>query len=130
MSDYCHQKVLRIPVTLEELNMSDSDDLSCDLEEKHPELFDYGTPKMFQIAPTKELFLDYVLQYNYGYESGDWGKTRGLYASEQDKYRPIFQQILPNIDMSKVKLVEFCWYNCSEAPDYYDSVKDKFYDEV
>lgn len=130
MSYYCHQKVLRIPVTLEDLNMSDSDDLSWDLEEKYPELFDYGTPKMFQIAPTEELFLDYVLQYDCDYESGDWGKTRKLYASEQDKYRPIFQQILPNINMSRVRLVEFCWYNCSEAPNYYDLVEDKFYVEV
>lgn len=130
MSDYCHQKVLRIPITLEELNMPESDDLRWDLEEKYSELFSYGTPRMFQIAPTEEFFLDYVLEYDYDYDSGDWGKTRELYVSEQDKYRSIFQQILPNVDMSKVRLIEFCWYNCSEAPDYYEPVKDKFYDEV
>lgn len=130
MSDYCHQKVLRIPITLEELNMPESDDLRWELEKKYPELFSDGTPYMFQIAPTKEFFLDYVLEYDYDYDCGDWGKIRELYASEQDKYRPIFQQILLNIDMSKVRLVEFYWYNCSEAPDYYDPVKDKFYDEV
>lgn len=130
MSDYCHEKVLRIPITLEDLNMQDSDDLNYDLEEKYPELFQYGTPKMFQIAPTEEFFLDYVLKYNYGWDSGDWGKTRELYESEKNKYRPIFQQILPNVDMDKVKLVEFCWYNCSEAPDYYEPLKDDFYNEV
>ena len=38
----------------------------------------------------------------------------------------------PEVDMNKVHLVEFCWYNCSEAPDYYsmDKGKDPFYEEV
>lgn len=53
MSDYCHQKVLRIPVTLKELNIPDSDDLHWEIEEKYPKLFHYRTPKMFQIAPTE-----------------------------------------------------------------------------
>jgi hypothetical protein len=32
--------------------------------------------------------------------------------------------------MDDVRLVEFCWYNCSEAPDYYDEENDDFYKEV
>ena len=47
--------------------------------------------------------------------------------NEKEKYRPIWEQILPGIDMNKVRLVEFCWYNCSEAPDYYDNLNDPFY---
>lgn len=131
MSTYVRQKVLRIPITPFELHMEDSDDLFNDLEEKHPDLFDYGTPKMFQIAPTEELFLDYVLEYEWD-ANGDWGRVRELYPSEQDKYRSIFQQVMPNVDMNKVHLVEYCWYNGSEAPNYYsmDKSKDKFYEEV
>ena len=31
--------------------------------------------------------------------------------------------------MDDVKVVEFCWYNGSEAPNYYDA-EDDFYKEI
>lgn len=131
MSSYVREKVLRIPVTLSELNMEDTDDLTCDLEEKYPALFEYAQPRCFQIAPTKELFLDYLLEYDWD-SNGEYGRVRELYPSEKERYKAIFQQILPNVNMNLVHLVEFCWYNCTEAPDYYsmDKNKDKFYEEV
>lgn len=73
MSSYTREKVLRIPVTLCELHMEDSEDLSYDLEEKYPMLFEYAQPKCFQIAPTEELFLDYVLEYEWD-ANGEYGK--------------------------------------------------------
>ena len=83
-------------------------------------------------APTDGNFIDYKLEHSYGEDCGDWGRNRELYQEEKDKYRPIFEQIFPNIDMNKVRLVEYCWYNCSEAPDYYDDVneKDGFYKPI
>lgn len=131
MSSYVREKVLRIPVTLSELNMEDTDDLICDLEEKYPTLFEYDQPRCFQIAPTEELFLDYVLEYEWD-ANGEYGKVRELYPSEKERYKPIFQQILPEVNMNLVHLVEFCWYDCTEAPSYYsiNKNKDKFYEEV
>ena len=75
-------------------------------------------------------FIDYILEYEYGSDCGDFGKVRELTDSEKLKYMRVFQHLNPSIDMDRVKLVEFCWYNCSEAPDYYDPVDDDFYLEV
>ena len=122
MSTYVREKVLRVPMNCEYYGMEE-------IEERYRDLFSYGTVGKFQIAPTVSNFIDYVLDKEWD-ANGEWGKTRALYTQEQDKYRPIWQQILPDIDMSKVRLVEFCWYNGCEAPDYYDDTKDSFYDEI
>ena len=50
--------------------------------------------------------------------------------SEKEKFRPVFQRIDPDINMDYVRLVEFCWYNGCEAPDYYDPQEDPFYKEL
>ena len=82
----------------------------------------------FRFAPTESPFVDYILEYD-GDSDGEYGKVRELYNSEKDKYRNIFQQLGP-IDMDKVHLVEFCWDNATDAPDYYDIESDPFYDPV
>ena len=123
MSDYCREKVLRYPV----------EESPWDIEEKFPNLFTaHKKLPSFDTAPTDGNFIDYKLEHTYGVDCGDWGRNRELYQEEKDKYRPIFEQIFPNIDMNKVRLVEYCWYNCCEAPDYYDDVneKDGFYKPV
>lgn len=122
MSTYVRERVLRVPMDCEYDEMEE-------IEDRNRALFDYGTVGKFQIAPTESNYIDYVLEYEWDAD-GEYGKTRALYPREQDKYRPIWQQILPNIDMSKVRLVEFCWYNCCEAPDYYDDENDDFYKEI
>lgn len=139
MSTYVREKVLRIP--MQRLNMDYirnilsekyddyEDDFSYYLECAFPDIFDYGTKHKFQIAPTVESFIDYVLEYEWD-ASGEYGKTRALTDNEKEKYRTVFQQIDPDINMDFVRLVEFCWYNGCEAPDYYDDKKDSFYDEV
>jgi hypothetical protein len=37
---------------------------------------------------------------------------------------------MPDAEFSAIRLVEFCWYNCCEAPDYYDYDEDDFYEEL
>lgn len=123
MSDYCKEKVLRVPL--------DKYDLKYDeFEEKFKAKLGYGDKNKFQLAPTYRAFLDYVLDYNYGDNSDEWGRTRALTPVEQAKYKEKFAEFIPEIDMNDVRLVEFCWYNCSEAPDYYDEENDGFYNEV
>ena len=134
MSDYHREKVLRIPMEDMGINPKDYDDISYDLWEKFGDIFYWGSPRVgkFEVAPTSEWFIDFVLEENYGDECGDWGKVRLLTEVEQAKYLPVFQKLYPEVDMNKVHLVEFCWYNCSEAPGYYsmDKDEDPFYKEV
>ena len=141
MSTYVREKVLRIPrhrmnfahvarILEEKFSKEDiMDDLGFYIESALPDLFDYATVGKFQIAPTEENYIDYVLEYEWDAD-GEYGKTRALYESEKRKYEPIFKQLDPDINMDWVRLVEFCWYNCCEAPDYYDDEHDSFYDEV
>lgn len=130
MSTYVREKVLRIPV--QKLNwdfLDELDDTEYDLAERFPGLFEYGTEKMFSVAPTEEFYIDYVLETEYDAD-GEFGKVRSLYESEKNKYVDKFKQLSPDVNMDDVKLVEFCWYNATEAPDYYDETKDDFYEEV
>lgn len=130
MSTYVREKVLRIPV--QKLNwafLDELDDTEYDLAERFPGLFEYGTEKMFSVAPTEEFYIDYVLETEYD-AAGEFGKVRSLYESEKNKYADKFKQLSPDVNMDDVKLVEFCWYNATEAPDYYDETKDDFYEEV
>lgn len=140
MSTYVREKVLRIPQ--EKMNFAY---IVRKLEEKFPgkdimddldfyiedldDLFDYGKVNKFQLAPTQEPFIDYVLDYEYDCD-GDYGKVRELYDSEKEKFRHVFQQIDPDINMDYVRLVEFCWYDGCDAPSYYDLAEDPFYKEI
>lgn len=141
MSTYVKEKVLRVPVECIDIahikniltekfpNEDHEDDFSYYLEQAMPELFDYGTVGKFQTSPTERPFFDYVLYYEYDAD-GEYGKTRALTENEKKKYLPVFKKIDPEINMDFVRLVEFCWYNGCEAPDYYDETKDDFYNEV
>lgn len=133
MSDYCRMKVLRIP--FEDANigaLSDYDDLDYDLHEKFGDMFYWcGKPVgKFVSSPTHKPFIDFVLEHEYDDGYGDYGKTRELYPAEKLKYIEVFKRLNPDIDMSRVRLVEFCWYNSGEAPDYYDPKDDDFYSEI
>lgn len=134
MSCYYKMKVLRIPYEPQEWGWKNFDPQEDRWEyvEKHfsEDVFDPYQSEVhtFTFAPTEKEFVDYILEYDDD-SDGDYGKVRELYDSEKDKYRDIFQQ-LGTIDMDKVRLVEFCWYNATEAPDYYDIESDPFYDPV
>ena len=113
MSEYCKRKVLRVP---------------CEKYGIDPWEVEVGK---FEVAPTVTPYLDYCLEYDNDADCGEWGRSRALTEREKAKYEPIFREVIPNIDMNDVRLVEFCWYDCSEAPDYYDvEPHDSFYDEV
>ena len=130
MSTYVREKVLRIPVEKLHWDFVDEiDDWEFDIDEKFPGMFSYGTEYKFQIAPTEERFVDFLLEHEYDAE-GEYGKTRALTEREKARYHPTFSLIDPNVNMDFVRLVEFCWHNGTEAPDYYDRVNDPFYDEV
>lgn len=126
MSDYCHRKVIRMKISEEEackiFGVDDGWGVS-DLLEKTE----------FEIAPTSDFFLDYVLSSRNDVE-GDWGRTRRLGNAEYVKYGSKFHKLLKGREVkpNELRLVEYCWYDCSEAPDYLDesTYHDDFYDEV
>lgn len=148
MSTYVREKVLRLPLeglqledfkkmiteTLEPLGVSAEDvddDFLWAMEKAFPDICGYGDKGKFQWSPTyPRQFIDFVLDYKHDCD-GEYGKVRELYPSEKVKYLPVFQKLLPGLDsLDNVRLVEFCWYNGSEAPDYYDLKDDPFYKEV
>lgn len=141
MSWYVRHKVLRIPQ--DKLNMSVlletvkekfsgqniEDDLWCYIEQCYPELVEYAEPGKFYCAPTCEAFVDLMIERETDCD-GNWGKVRNLYETEKKTFEDMFKKLDPNVNMDDVKLVEFCWYNATEAPSYFDITKDKFYEEV
>lgn len=134
MSDYVREKVLRVPVdciNLDYIKSKVNTDNLIDEEDLYELVDEYLSDlDKFEIASTEKFFIDYILEYEYGVWLGEYGKNRSLYAREKEKYLPIFKQLYPDIDMNMVRLVEFCWYNGTEAPDYYNEVYDDFYKEI
>lgn len=141
MSTYVREKVLRIP--FEKLfkrcsisdwfTSDDLDDMSWLLEKKFPNEFEYATVGKFQTSPAEDEYIDFVIEYESDSCCGDFGKVRDLYDTEKENFLPVFQHLNPYLtleNMGDVKVVEFCWYNCSEAPNYYDAEDDDFYKEI
>lgn len=132
MSDYVHTKSVMYPVTEELLKKMKLKDV-YDLEEKLPKT-DLGT---FDIEGLVDYASDYECRYyvslefysNYGDDAADFGRSRFLTKKEQEKYVPIFSKIIPELDSSKLKYVEFCYYNCCNCQDYYIT-EDEFYKEI
>lgn len=148
MSDFIREKVLRLPVecfSAEEFKKTIIDklqaqgkavrdideDLRWDAETVFPEVWGWAECGKFQWSPTyPRKFVDFVLEAQSSSE-GEWGKIRELYPTEKAKYLPIFQKVLPGLkNLDDVRLVEYCWFDCCEAPDYYDFKDDPFYAEV
>ena len=141
MSTYVREKVLRIPLKklFDEylisgwLTINNTDDVSEVLEKNFPNEFKHATVGKFQIAPTEENYIDFVLEYNQNSYCGEFGKIRNLYNTEKENFLPIFQRLISILtleDMNAVKVVEFCWYNNCEAPNFYDTEDDDFYKEI
>lgn len=131
MSTYVSETVLRIPYerTGLQTKFADVKEAHKHLEETFPDLFDYGTERKFQFAPTESTFIDYVVNYDSD-AMGEYGKVRDLYPAEKAVYYPIFAKVMPEAEFDAIRVVEFCWYNCTEAPDYYSYEEDGFYKEL
>ena len=133
MSDYVREKVVRLPVDAERLTQFYKVDSLGDLEDvpELKELFDWKRNfDKFQASSTGEDYIDYVLDYSYGVEYGEWGRNRELTETEKDKYEEWFKNVVPWVERDKLRLVEYCWYDACEAPDYYDANDDEFDKEI
>ena len=123
MSDYRYMRVIRCKVDMNKAGV-----LSIwGLEDKFPDLFDMSLPRYFAKAPVEEEnYLDYVLESKGSYDGGDWGKSRYLTDNEAVKYLALFSQIYPDVERKDLRAVEFCWYDCFEAPLYFNVVEEEW----
>lgn len=122
MSDYRYMRVIRCKVDINKIGVSSI----WDLEDKFPDLFDISLPRYFVKAPVEEEnYLDYVLESKVSYGE-DWGKSRYLTDNEAVKYLALFSQIYPDVERKDLRAVEFCWYDCSEAPLYFNVVEEEW----
>ena len=131
MSWYVRYKVLRVPINDCGLNyLLEEDDPEYTLRCKFPAAIAYHDIGKFTLTYTDSgWFLDYVLDYEHDCD-GEYGKVRDLEDSEKEMYQQVFQVICPDIDMDKVRLVEYCYYNCSEPEGWYDITTDPFYKKL
>lgn len=131
MSDYVHNKVIRLPFPKEILERCETDDpWDCEdyLKEKLGDLFTYGgrDSKRFELEATdKAYYIDWVYYHTYGEQSGDWGSARLLTEAELEKIKPLFDKLEISYRDEDLRRVEYCYYNCCECQDYYDIVTDK-----
>lgn len=117
MSDYRYMRVIRCKVDLDKISVSSL----WDLEDKFPDLFDINLPRYFEKAVVENKdYLDYVLESKIDDNGGDWGRSRYLTENEANKYLVLFSEIYPDVKRDDLRAVEFCWYDCNEAPLYYD----------
>ena len=132
MSDYVRNKQVLYPVTKELLEKLNCDD-AYDLEERFSAGSKFTVEGFVDYSGTGNYnkYLAYELSSTYGDESGDFGGSRFLRPSEQEKYKKLFGEVIPEdlIDPSLFKYVDYCYYNCCECDDYYIK-KDGFEDEI
>ena len=132
MSDYVRNKQVLYPVTKELLKKLNCDDI-YDLEEKFPARSKFEAEGFIDYSGTKNYnqYLAYELDSDYGTESGEFGRARFLKPVEQEKYKKLFSEVIPEdlIDATLFKYVDYCYYNCCEADDYYVK-KDSFEEEI
>lgn len=119
MSSYVEELVVRMEFNVSEAKEHGIDDI-WDMEDKYPNLFGVSDVNKFEVAPTEENFIDYILEYD-GSSCREYGHSRKLTEEEIKEYVPKFQEIIPwkEVKGDDLRIVHFCWYNCSEAPGYF-----------
>lgn len=129
MSDYVHNKVVRLPFPKEILSKCDADDAwDCEpyLQNLLGSLWN-TSGKGFKIQITDDkTYIDWVYYSSYGEESGDYGFARMLTQKELDVIKPYFNKLGVDYKDEDLRVVDYCYYNCCEPTDYYrvDEIDD------
>lgn len=131
MSDYERNRVVAYPISKElrdELDSINMDDPRYDLFGREKGYFKTEVYCNYDKDYKCNYYLVYILYNDYGVDGGEFGRGRELRDSEKEKYKKLFEQIIP-VDENKFKYLDYTYYNCSEAPDYYVG-RDPFEDEI
>lgn len=128
MSDYVKIKAIRLPIPQEILDKCD--DLEEYFEQQLGDLFDtcYEVNKFTIECTTGNNYIDYILDYKYGEDCGEYGFAFNLNDNDKVKYVPLFKNIRFKFHISDLRKVVYCYYNGCEPPDYYDVSEDLFED--
>lgn len=124
MSDYEHIKAVRLPFPKELLskcNANEVGDCELYLKQKLGKLWDNQNHNSFEIGfSDKNYYIDWVYHNTYGEKSSDFGNVRLLTQKELKIIKPIFDKLEIKYKDEDLRLVDYCYYNCCEPPDYYD----------
>lgn len=123
MSDYVHEQCILHPIII---NYEEEYD---EIETKLLDAQHAGEMKNFEIDcfydDEAAYFLKYVLHNTYGESAGDWGASRFLNEGVEkkfwtEKFEQAMKLIGREVEPDKLKYCDYCYYNCCEAPDYYN----------
>lgn len=124
MSDYVHNKVVRLPFPKEIISKCNVEDIfDCEpyLKELLGDLWDCSKKNHFTLECTdKGCYIDWVYYSTYGEESGDFGFVRLLTQKELNVIKPYFDKLGVTYKDEDLRVVNYCYYNCCESPDYYN----------
>lgn len=126
MSDYYYKRAILYPITkelLQEMKLEDAWEIGQyfprDDKRFTIECFIDYTASAKSRDYKVNYYLAYELAWTYGKENSEFGRSRYLTATEQEKYVKIFEKVIHSLVPDKLKYVEYCWYNCCECDDYY-----------
>lgn len=136
MSSYVKYKVVRLPIQplLDKLGVDDPWDTEDYLKRKLGDRYDgIGMSKdffMLQAASGEDghnnYYIDYVVECDRRCSEGEYGYMQLLNEQEEVQYGMIFSALEISFDIKDLRKICYCYYNCSEPPDYYFAKSDIF----
>lgn len=125
MSEYVKMKVIRLPLTNDILKSFHVEN-KCKLGEQLSKIEiweDWDRHKKkepyFNFAPTTSDYIDLVIDYQFA-EPQEFAYSWQLNEQDIKKYKPYFDMLGFQYDVSNLRKVAYCWYDGVEAPDCYD----------
>lgn len=113
MSDYVHRKAVRLPFNPD---WGDPEEFENTMPS---DLVD--TKNGFSVGYTKlNCYIDWNYFYSYGENSGDFGYSRKLTNKELKVIKPYFDKLGIGYNKEDFRLVDYCYYNCSDPSDCYE----------
>jgi hypothetical protein len=124
MSDYKHEKVIRLPFPKDILNKCSTDNpWDCEdyLRERLGELWGSISRSSFKIECTDRAFyIDWLYYTTYGEESSEWSRARFLTKEELEVITPYFNKLGVDYEEQDLRVADYCYYNCCGTIDCYD----------
>ena len=134
MSDYVRKKAIRYKLKPEE--QAKFQEEAEKVEEWLPEFLEehYGIPDSYlkkkgfaidsgyKLDGGTQIYIDYVLSFTYGEESGDFAFVTKLPEDEEAKAIAIFKRNFTDLNIDEVRYVDYCYYNGVDAPQVYDEI--------
>lgn len=124
MSDYKHIKAVRLPFPNDIMLKCNVDDIfDCEpyLKKLLGDIWDSRNKNCFKLVNTNNgHYIDWIYYSTYGEESGDFGFVRMLTKNELNVIKPYFDKLCVDYKDEDLRVVNYCYYNSCEAPDYYN----------